>query len=295
MAEAAIIDGRVAAARLRARLRDLVGEFGSTQDVVPGLAVVQVGDNPASSVYVRGKARATVEVGMKSIEHKLPEDVSESSLLAVIRGLNDDPAVHGFLVQLPLPARIRPQAVVDAIDPAKDVDGFHPLNVGRLVSGGEGLVPCTPQGCLMLIRDSLDRLAGQEAVVLGRSNIVGKPMAALLLREDCTVTTIHTKSRDLPQHCRRADILVVAAGRAGLVRGDWIKPGAVVIDVGMNRGVGADGKPLLLGDVDFDEAMDVASAITPVPGGVGPMTIACLLRNTMIAYCRQRGLPVPEI
>ena len=263
---------------------------------MPGLAAVLVGDDPASDIYVRSKGKATRRrPGSRSFEHRLPAATSEAELLALVARLNADPAVDGILVQLPLPRQIDPQRVIDAIDPAKDVDGFHAGNVGRLWSGGEALVPCTPYGCLLLLRATMGALAGAEAVVIGRSNIVGKPMAALLLGENCTVTIAHSRTRDLPAVARRADILVAAIGRAEMVRGDWIKPGATVIDVGINRVAGEGGKSRLVGDVAFAEAAEVAGAITPVPGGVGPMTIACLLRNTLVAACRRRGLPAPPV
>jgi len=256
---------------------------------------VLVGDDPASAVYVRNKGKASREAGLGSVEHRLPASTSEADLLALIQRLNDDDGIDGILVQLPLPRQIDPQRVIAAIDPAKDVDGFHPVNVGRLWSGGAALVPCTPWGVLLLLRDTLGTLAGAEAVVIGRSNIVGKPLGALLLHENCTVTLAHSKTRDLPEIVRRADILVAAIGKPQLVRGAWIKRGATVIDVGTNRIAGADGKNRLVGDVAFAEAQGIAGAITPVPGGVGPMTIACLLRNTLIAACRRRGLDEPVV
>jgi methylenetetrahydrofolate dehydrogenase (NADP+)/methenyltetrahydrofolate cyclohydrolase len=262
--------------------------------VVPGLAVVLVGENPASQVYVRNKGRQTVEAGMRSFDHALPARASEAEVLALVGRLNADPEVDGILVQLPLPPQIDAQKVIEAIDPAKDVDGFHPVNAGHLMTGAPGLVPCTPLGCLMLIRSVRGDIAGLEAVVVGRSNIVGKPVAQLLLAQSCTVTIAHSKTRDVPAVCRRADILVAAVGRPEMIRGDWIKPGATVIDVGINRvpnPAAGQGKTQLVGDVAFDEAKVVAGAITPVPGGVGPMTIACLLRNTVLAACRRRGLP----
>jgi methylenetetrahydrofolate dehydrogenase (NADP+) / methenyltetrahydrofolate cyclohydrolase len=256
---------------------------------------VLVGDDPASRVYVRSKGRAAISAGIESFQETLPDTVSEAELLALIARLNADDRVDGILVQLPLPKHIDPQRVIDAIDPRKDVDGFHPQNTGHLWSGGKTLVPCTPYGCLLLLREALPSLAGAEAIVLGRSNIVGKPMAALLLSENCTVTVAHSRSRDLPAILRRADILVAAVGRPQFVRGDWLKPGVVVIDVGVNRVEADGGKPKLVGDVAFAEAQGIAAAITPVPGGVGPMTIACLLRNTVIAACRRRGRTEPEI
>ena len=295
MTEARLIDGKAHAAALRARIAEAAAQLKARDGIVPGLAAVLVGDDPASQVYVRSKGKATTEAGLASFEHRLPARASEAELLALVARLNADPAIDGILVQLPLPRQIAPQRVIEAIDPAKDVDGFHPENVGRLWSGGRALVPCTPYGSLLLLRETLGSLAGAEAVVLGRSTIVGRPMAALLLQENCTVTTAHSQSRDLPAIVRRADILVAAVGRAELVRGSWIKPGATVIDVGTTRLAGEAGKSRLVGDVAFAEAQGIAGAITPVPGGVGPMTIACLLRNTLIAACRRRGLADPEI
>ncbi|HYD99361.1 MAG TPA: bifunctional methylenetetrahydrofolate dehydrogenase/methenyltetrahydrofolate cyclohydrolase FolD [Alphaproteobacteria bacterium] len=296
MSQARIIDGKSAAAALRARLAGAVAELAG-RGLKPGLAVVLVGEDPASAVYVRNKARSTVEIGMHSVEHRLPAETGQAELLALVRALNADPAIHGILVQLPLPRQIDPLAVLDAIDPAKDVDGFHVVNAGRLAVGQEALVPCTPFGCLLLARQALGDLTGLNAVVVGRSNIVGKPMAQLLLAADCTVTVAHSRSRDLPAICRGADLLVAAVGRPEMVRGDWIKPGACVIDVGINRvpHPTEPGKTRLVGDVAYAEAAAVAGAITPVPGGVGPMTIACLLRNTVVAACRQAGLAVPPL
>jgi methylenetetrahydrofolate dehydrogenase (NADP+)/methenyltetrahydrofolate cyclohydrolase len=296
MTKADIIDGRALAATLRRTIRDEVENLRKHDRLVPGLAVVLVGEDSASQIYVRTKTRQTEEVGITSFAYRLPEDISEEDLLNLIRGLNRDDKVHGILVQLPLPAHIGTEAVLDAIDPDKDVDGFHVVNAGRLAVGAAGaMVPCTPVGCMMILKSRLPDLAGLKAVVLGRSNIVGKPMANLLLAEDCTVTIAHSKTRNLPSECRQADILVVAVGRAGMVRGNWIKPGATVIDVGINRIPSADGKTRLVGDVDFNEAREVAGAITPVPGGVGPMTVACLLRNTLVAACRQRDIEPPEL
>ena len=292
---ARLIDGKAHAASLRAAVAAAAAEVKARHGIVPGLAAVLVGDDPASEVYVRSKGKATQEAGLNSFEHRLPAATSEAELLALVAQLNADAAVDGILVQLPLPKQINPQRVIDALDPAKDVDGFHPRNVGRLWSGAEALVPCTPYGCLRLLRATLGSLAGAEAVVIGRSNIVGKPMAALLLGEHCTVTLAHSRTRDLPAVSRRADILVAAIGRAEMVRGAWIKPGAAVIDVGINRVPGEGGKSRLVGDVAFAEAAEIAGAITPVPGGVGPMTIACLLRNTLVAACRRRRLPVPAL
>ncbi len=295
MVETRLIDGKASAAALRARVAAAAAELKARHAIVPGLAAVLVGDDPASEVYVRSKGKATREAGLASIEHRLPATAGAAELLGLVATLNADPAIDGILVQLPLPPQIEAQRVIEAIDPAKDVDGFHPQNVGRLWSGGTALVPCTPYGCLVLLRETLGSLAGAEAVVLGRSNIVGKPMTALLLAENCSVEVAHSKSRDLPALARRADILVAAVGRAELVRGGWIKPGATVIDVGINRVAGDGGKSRLVGDVAFAEAQGVAGAITPVPGGVGPMTIACLLRNTLLAACRRRGLAEPEL
>ncbi|QFR34797.1 bifunctional methylenetetrahydrofolate dehydrogenase/methenyltetrahydrofolate cyclohydrolase FolD [Ancylobacter sp. TS-1] len=289
MVETRLIDGKAFAEAMRARLKDEVAAFVSETGMTPGLAVVLVGEDPASSVYVRNKGRQTVEAGMASLEHKLPADTPQDEVLALVRALNADSSVHGILVQLPLPAHIDAQAVLATIDPAKDVDGFHVVNAGRLAVGLDALVPCTPLGCVMLLKDALGSLAGLEAVVVGRSNIVGKPLAQLLLREDATVTIAHSRTRDLPGVCRRADILIGAVGRPEMIRGDWIKPGATVIDVGINRVAGADGKGRLVGDVAFEEAQGIAGAITPVPGGVGPMTIACLLANTLTAARRQVG------
>jgi len=280
---ARIIDGKAIAAGLRDKLAGEVARLSKTHALVPGLAVVLVGDDAASAVYVRNKASHTAAVGMRSFKHALPADTSEAVLLAQIAVLNADPAVHGILVQLPLPAHMDSHRVFAAIDPAKDVDGFHPINAGRLATGLAALTPCTPLGCVMLAKSVLPSLAGVTAVVIGRSNIVGKPLAQLLLAENATVTIAHSKTRDLPALCRSADLLCAAIGRPEMVRGDWIKPGATVIDVGINRIPGADGKHRLVGDVAYAEAARVAGAITPVPGGVGPMTIACLLLNTVRA------------
>ncbi len=290
---ARIIDGKASAARLRADVARRVRILTSRHGVIPGLSVVLVGDDPASQVYVRNKGRQTREAGMQSFETHLPATASEDELLAQVARLNADPAVHGILVQLPLPSQIRETAVIDAIAPAKDVDGFHVINTGLLASRGTGIIPCTPLGCLLLLREYVGDLAGMRAVIVGRSNIVGKPMAQLLLRENCTVTLAHSRTRDLSAECRRADILIAAVGRPRMIKGDWIKPGANVIDVGINRIsiTTADGPATrLVGDVDFDEAVAVAGAITPVPGGVGPMTIACLLRNTLDAACAQHDV-----
>jgi len=291
---AEIIDGKGYAARLRAAIGHEVARLGADHGLTPGLHVVLVGENPASQVYVRNKGKQAREAGIASVEHRHPEDLSEADLLALVRALNGDPAVHGILVQLPLPDHIDEQAVIRAIDPAKDVDGFHVINAGLLAIGAPGMVPCTPLGCLMLLKSRHESLSGMRALVLGRSNIVGKPMAALLLREHCTVTIAHSRTRDLAEECRRADLLVAAVGRPRMVAGDWVRPGATVIDVGINR-IEEDGRNRLVGDVDFEAAAEVAGAITPVPGGVGPMTIACLLLSTVTAACRQHRLPVPEI
>ncbi len=293
MDTARIIDGKALAARTREKVAAAVDELRQAHGIVPGLAVILVGDDPASRIYVRNKGRHTLEVGMRSLEHLLPTSATQDELLALIARLNADTQVHGILVQLPLPAHIDPNRVIDAIDPAKDVDGFHVVNAGRLAVGAPALVPCTPRGCVLLARQARKDLSGLEAVIIGRSNIVGKPLAQLLLRENCTVTIAHSRTRDLPEVARRADVLVAAVGRAQLVRGEWIKPGATVIDVGINRIEGEDGKARLVGDVAFDEARKVAGAITPVPGGVGPMTIAMLLANTVQAACMQGGLSLP--
>jgi methylenetetrahydrofolate dehydrogenase (NADP+) / methenyltetrahydrofolate cyclohydrolase len=284
-----IIDGKAFAEGLRRKIATEVAELKARHGFVPGLAVVLVGEDPASQVYVRNKAKQTAEAGMASFEHKLSRETGQAELLRLVEQLNTDPQVNGILVQLPLPSQINPQAVLDAIDPAKDVDGFHVVNAGKLATGGKALVPCTPLGCLMLLKDRLGDLSGKRAVVVGRSNIVGKPMAQLLLGESCTVTIAHSRTRDLPGECRRAEIVVAAVGKPEMVRGDWIQPGATVIDVGINR-IERNGKAKLVGDVAYDEAVEVAGAITPVPGGVGPMTIACLLQNTLTAARRQRGL-----
>jgi methylenetetrahydrofolate dehydrogenase (NADP+)/methenyltetrahydrofolate cyclohydrolase len=283
MAGALIIDGKARAQALRAEVAAKVERLKAGCGVTPGLAVVLVGEDPASQIYVRNKAAATRAAGMLSLEHKLGADTTQAALLALIGDLNRRQDVHGILVQLPLPAHIDARKVIEAVDPAKDADGFHPLNAGRLASGGNAIVPCTPAGCLMLLKSVQEDLAGARAVVIGRSNIVGKPMAQLLLNENCTVTIAHSHTRDLPALAREADILVAAAGRAQMVKGSWIKPGAVVIDVGNQRVPAGEGKKRLVGDVAFAEAAEVAGAITPVPGGVGPMTIACLLQNTLEA------------
>jgi methylenetetrahydrofolate dehydrogenase (NADP+)/methenyltetrahydrofolate cyclohydrolase len=290
---AEIIDGKAFAAGIRARVAAAVPDFVAATGRPPGLAVVLVGEDPASAVYVRSKGKATHEAGMAGFEHRLAPDIGEAELLDLVAALNADPAVDGILVQLPLPRHIDEAAVIAAIDPDKDVDGFHVVNAGRLAVGAEGMVPCTPLGCIMLLKERLGDLSGLDAVVIGRSNIVGKPMAQLLLQESCTVTIAHSRTRDLKSVVARADIVVAAVGRAQMVKGDWLKPGATVIDVGINRIAGEGGKSRLVGDVDFASASAVAGAITPVPGGVGPMTIALLLRNTLVAACRRSGLPAP--
>ena len=291
---ARLIDGKAFAAALRERVAGVAAQFGSLQGRAPGLAVVLVGEHPPSAAYVRSKAKATREAGMESFEHKLPADVSQGQLMALVDELNADPSVDGILVQMPLPKHIDEQEVIQRIDPHKDVDGFHPVNAGRLAIGLEGLVPCTPLGCLMLLKDELGDLSGLDAIIVGRSNIVGKPMAQLLIQASCTVTVAHSRTKDLPAAVRRSDIVVAAVGRPELIRGGWLKPGATVIDVGQERVEQPDGTRKLLGDVAFDEAFEVAGAITPVPGGVGPMTIACLLRNTVVAAHRRAGLADPE-
>jgi len=291
---AKLIDGKAFATELRRHVAQRAAEFAGKTGRTPGLAVVLVGEHPPSAAYVRSKAKATVETGMQSFEHKLPADISEQELIALVDRLNADDAVDGILVQLPLPKHIDEQTVLTRVDPDKDVDGFHPVNVGRLSIGLPSLVPCTPLGCLMLLQNELGNLTGLDAVVVGRSNIVGKPMAQLLLQANCTVTVAHSRTRDLPRAVKRSDIVVAAVGRPELVRGDWLKPGSIVIDVGQERVEQPDGTRKLLGDVAFDEALQVAGAITPVPGGVGPMTIACLLRNTVVAAHRRAGLADPE-
>jgi methylenetetrahydrofolate dehydrogenase (NADP+)/methenyltetrahydrofolate cyclohydrolase len=294
---AQVIDGKAFAAKVRGQVADGVSKLKADHDLVPGLAVVLVGEDPASQVYVRSKGKMTTEVGMKSVEHRLDDDTSEADLLAIIKSLNEDPSIHGILVQLPLPKHLNEDLVINSIDPAKDVDGFHISNVGLLGTGQKSMVPCTPLGCLMMLRDHHGSLSGMDAVVIGRSNIVGKPMAQLLLGDSCTVTIAHSRTKDLPDVVRRADIVVAAVGRPEMVPGEWIKPGATVIDVGINRldaPEKGEGKTRLVGDVHYESAAAVAGAITPVPGGVGPMTIACLLANTLTACCRANGLPEPE-
>ena len=291
---ATIIDGKAFAANLRGEIARKVEILKQNHAVTPGLAVVLVGEDPASQVYVRSKGKQTVETGMNSYEHKLDADTSQADLLKLIDQLNNDPDVHGILVQLPLPGHIDEEAVINSISVDKDVDGFHLFNVGKLSIGADGIVPCTPLGSLMMLKDHLGDLSGKKAIVVGRSNIVGKPMAALLLKESCTVTIAHSRTQDLPGECRQADILVAAVGRPEMVKGDWIKPGATVIDVGINRIENEDGSTRLVGDVEFESAAEIADAITPVPGGVGPMTIACLLHNTLQQACRLNGVDVPE-
>ncbi|AKS45282.1 methylenetetrahydrofolate dehydrogenase (NADP+) / methenyltetrahydrofolate cyclohydrolase [Octadecabacter temperatus] len=293
---ATVIDGKAFAAKVRGQVAEHVAKLKEEHGITPGLAVVLVGEDPASEVYVAAKHRQTVEVGMASFEHKLPADVSEDALFEVIDKLNADPKVHGILCQFPVPDHLSERRVVARIDPNKDVDGLSVANAGLLASGETGLVSCTPLGCLMLLRDQLGNMSGMNAVVVGRSNLFGKPMAQLLLQENCTVTIAHSRTKDLAEVCGRADILVAAVGRAEMVQGDWVKPGATVIDVGITRIPHPEkpGKSKLLGDVEFGSASNVAAAITPVPGGVGPMTIACLLANTLTACCRSNGLPEPE-
>jgi len=294
---AQIIDGKAFAAKVRGQVADHVAQLRADHGIKPGLAVVLVGEDPASQVYVKSKGKMTVEVGMTSVEHRLPADTPEDTLLSLIAELNADAEIHGILVQLPLPDHLDSDLVINSIDPAKDVDGFHISNVGLLGTGQDAMVPCTPLGCLMMLRDYHGSLSGMDAVVVGRSNIVGKPMAQLLLGDSCTVTIAHSRTKDLAAVVKRADIVVAAVGRAEMVPGDWIKPGATVIDVGINRITApekGEGKTRLVGDVHYESCAEVAGAITPVPGGVGPMTIACLLANTLTACCRANGLPAPE-
>ena len=292
-----IIDGKAFAATVRTKVAEHVATLKAEHGITPGLAVILVGEDPASEVYVRNKGKQTVECGMNSYEHKLDVDTSEADLLALIDQLNNDPAVHGILCQLPLPKHLNEDLVINSISPAKDVDGFHISNVGLLATGQKSMVPCTPLGCLMMLRDKHGSLSGMNAVVIGRSNIVGKPMAQLLLQDSCTVTIAHSRTKDIEALCRQADILVAAVGRPEMITGEWVKPGATIIDVGINRIPApekGEGKMKLVGDVDFNSAAAVAGAITPVPGGVGPMTIACLFANTVTACCRGAGLPEPE-
>jgi methylenetetrahydrofolate dehydrogenase (NADP+)/methenyltetrahydrofolate cyclohydrolase len=292
---AKIIDGKAIAANLRASVKDETHRLTGAHGIVPGLAVVLVGDNAASKTYVASKSRALLEVGMRPLDYHLPAATGEAELLALVQALNADPAVSGILVQLPLPPQINPARIFDSIDPDKDVDGFHPLNAGRLMMGKPALVPCTPVACLKLIKSVHPSLVGVDTLMIGRSHIVGNPLSQVLLNENATVTVAHTHTRNLPDYCRRAELLCVAIGCAEFIRGDWIKPGATVIDVGINRVTDAAGRSRIVGDVNFAEAREVAGAITPVPGGVGPMTIVCLLVNTLHAACAQAGLPPPEI
>ena len=296
MSDATNIDGKASAANLRAEISRKVALVKEKHGLTPGLSVILVGEDPASEVYVRNKGKATVEAGMNSNTYTMAENATHDEVMAKVEELNADPAVHGILVQLPLPEQVNEDAIINAIHPAKDVDGFHTLNVGRLNSGQDAMVPCTPVGCMVMLKEVVGDLTGKRAIVVGRSNIVGKPMAALLLKEHCTVTIAHSRTQDLAAECRRADIVIAAVGRPRMVKGNWIKPGATVIDVGINRIEDASTKSgsRLVGDVDFDEAVKVAGAITPVPGGVGPMTIACLLKNTLTAACRQVQVPEPD-
>jgi methylenetetrahydrofolate dehydrogenase (NADP+)/methenyltetrahydrofolate cyclohydrolase len=295
MADAILIDGQTIAAGLRQRLAAAAARLRERNGVIPGLATILVGDDPASQIYIRSKARACAATGLASFEHQLARETTEAELTKLVQQLNADEHIDGILVQLPLPTSIEAQRVLATVDPAKDVDGFHPLNIGLLWSNRPTLIPCTPQGCLLLLHHIHPSLAGAEAVVLGRSQIVGRPLAALLVAADCTVTLVHSKTRDIAAISRRADILIAAMGRPAMVTASWIKPGATVLDVGTNRVAGPDGVMRLVGDVDFAEARKIAGAITPVPGGVGPMTIACLLQNTLIAACRRRALPEPAL
>ena len=292
---ARIIDGKIIAAELRDKVTAAVARLKRDHDITPGLSVVLVGSDPASEVYVRSKHRQSVAAGMASFEHKLPADVAQAELLAVVAKLNADPAVHGILVQLPLPKGIDTEKVIAAIDPAKDVDGLHPINAGRLAGGFAAPAPCTPVGCIILTKSVHPSLEGMNAIVMGRSNLVGRPLVQLLLNENATVTIAHSRTRDLAKLCRQADLVYAAVGRAEMVKGDWIKPGATVIDIGITRFPGADGKDRLVGDVAYSEALQVAGAVTPVPGGVGQMTVACLLLNTLRAACAIHGLPGPKI
>ena len=295
MTDAQLIDGKLFATRLRNAVADAVNWLRNEHNLVPGLAVLMVGDDPASQIYTRNKAKQTTEAGMTSLHEQLPTETSQMAVLKKIEALNNDRSINGILVQLPLPNQMDSDIVIDTITPTKDVDGFHLLNAGRLASGRSGLTPCTPQGCLILLKETLGDLEGANAVIVGRSNIVGKPIAQLLLRENCTVTVAHSRTRNLAELCRRGDILVAAVGRPEIIRGDWIRPGATVIDVGINRIVGQDNTTRLVGDVSFSEAVQIAGAITPVPGGVGPMTVACLLANCVRATCQQHNLPEPEL
>ena len=292
---AQIIDGKLFSRKLRDRVAEHVNALKKENNVTPGLAVVLVGEDPASQVYVRSKGKQTIEAGMNSYEHRLSENTSEEDLLELVKRLNDDNEVHGILVQLPLPEHINEDAVINAIDPVKDVDGFHISNVGLLATGQKSMVPCTPLGCLLMLKDFHGSLSGMDAIIIGRSNIVGKPMAQLLLNESCTVTITHSKTKNLEEMVGRADIIIAAVGRPEMVKGDWIKPGSTLIDVGINRVEGNDGGKRLVGDAEFSSCSEIAGAITPVPGGVGPMTIACLLVNTLVACCRKHKLSEPDI
>ncbi len=294
MTKAKIIDGKAFAEKLREKIKKQVTTLKNKNGITPGLAVVLVGEDPASQVYVRNKGKQTVDVGMNSFEFKMPATITQADLIKKVEELNNDKKVNGILVQLPLPSHIEEKAVINSISPAKDVDGFHVINAGMLATGQEAAVPCTPLGCLILLKDTLGDLSGLKAVVIGRSNIVGKPMAQLLLRENCTVTMAHSRTKDLAAECRKADIVVSAVGVEEIVRGEWIKPGATVIDVGINRVATSDGGSKLVGDVNFNEVSKVAGYITPVPGGVGPMTIACLLKNTLDITCKQNNVAVPD-
>ncbi|PIR39490.1 MAG: bifunctional methylenetetrahydrofolate dehydrogenase/methenyltetrahydrofolate cyclohydrolase FolD [Alphaproteobacteria bacterium CG11_big_fil_rev_8_21_14_0_20_39_49] len=291
MSQAKIIDGKAFAEEIRSQVKEQVSQLKEQHNITPGLAVVLVGEDPASQVYVRNKGKQTVEVGMNSFEFKLPSSVSQEELVKKIEELNKDPKVNGILVQLPLPSHIEENAVINSIDSEKDVDGFHVINAGRLATGQDATVPCTPLGCILMLKDTLGDLTGLHAVIIGRSNIVGKPMARLLLKENCTVTMTHSRTKNLEAECRRADIVIAAVGVEGIVRGAWIKHGATVIDVGINRVEASDGKYKLVGDVNFNEVSKIAGYITPVPGGVGPMTIACLLRNTLEVTLKQNSIP----
>lgn len=295
MSGAQLIDGKASAVRLRKTVTNAVTWLGAEHNIVPGLAVVLVGDDPASEIYTRNKIKQTTGVGMASVHERLPAETSQNDLLSKVAALNRDPAINGILVQLPLPSQIAPEAVIDQIDPKKDVDGFHLLNVGKLASGRPSLTPCTPQGCLILLKETLGDLEGAEAIIVGRSNIVGKPIAQLLLQEHCTVTIAHSRTRSLSDLCRRSDVLIAAVGKPEMIQGNWIKPGATVIDVGINRITEPNSTSRLVGDVSFKEAAEIAGAITPVPGGVGPMTIACLLANCVRAACHQHNIPEPSL
>ena len=294
MTDVCIIDGKIISAQHQDKIRHRTAVLKNQHDIVPGLATVLVGEDPASQIYIKNKEKRTNEVGMASYGRRLATDISEADLLSVVNELNEDPQVHGIIVQLPLPSHIKEKNIIQAVDSAKDVDGFHPMNVGALSNGEKGLVPCTPRGCMILIEHTLNDLTAKNAVIVGRSKIVGKPLAQLLLAANCTVTIAHSHTKIIADLCRTADILVAAVGKAEMIKGSWIKPNATVIDVGINRKKGAGNKAHLVGDVDFKEAVQIAGAITPVPGGVGPMTIACLLENTLMACCRQNGIELPD-